>query len=807
MRIVLKSYFMEQQEINSLDSVPRIFFDSATPEECVMSILSDLPPIFDEKFADSLNAQIKIAESSIGIVSEELSKRVFASQDAIFDATSRFINLQDQVENSTRYISSIRQEITSIRENTLDPMINIYTHIRNLKRYSKINQVVHFCKCLLLIDELLHSRQFINASYNYECINNILKNDELCYNPDIYEKFYAISFPDFQEDAYGDSNPVTIGELKKLECTQEILDSIQQFPSTLESILSKELQEISETFDEVKYSEVIASYLFISDSPPIAKSLVNIYTSLLHDRAYAYFEASSNDIDTLFRFMETNCSLLKKFQTFTQFHTENPHISDIIDKIAPDYVIPKIDGERFDKILESIASGFHDNFKQFCTAAESSVLQFLSRINVKSLDALSFIKLARGLKEFITILSCGGIEDWLQMTSTEYMQRYTGACINSARSSIMADSWVPVPIDSEFLQHIKTVPCDENVFDFPTDEDPTKRYTCSSAIQTVRIMHSLVCLSVELNKKECAILIVNVAATYIAGIINTFCSPFPMLVMQDGQVSFSPKLTRKFDAQFVKNLKLMLKSLGHVSLPDQRQIESPESHLMQMIVGTEGLKLISWYVKGLKDYLMEAENEKVPKFYEIAIGQILKQCRPNISAFCARVYFPLKQLKYQIIACDWCVNEITIEYHGFISILKKSLDNLSKTLSSFQLPRDVSDDIWRGTWMRICNLLIHAFGSVRTCNSNGRSLMIGDTRAAATIFTSLTKVTDIGYVQVMDYINAFFFSPTEFANWLEGATQRYKQSYLINLIRTGLSCKLTQKDIKDFIAKLEQSPK
>ncbi|EAY06326.1 hypothetical protein TVAG_065830 [Trichomonas vaginalis G3] len=801
---------MEQKsdnEINTLEEVPRIFFDSSTPDDCVLSILSGLPPVFDEKFGEALDKQIKIAESSIGIVSEELTKHVYASQDSIFDATSRFLKLQEQVENSTRYISSIRSEITSVRENTLDPMINVYTHIRNLKRYNKNSKVVHFTKCLLLIDEILHSRQFITASYNYECIKNILNQDDLSYSPEIYDKFYAIGFPDFPTDVCGESDPLKIGELKKIGCISEILESIQQFPSNLETILTKELQELSETFDEQKYSEVIASYLFISESPPIAKMLVNIYTKLLHDRAYAYFEASSNDIDTLFRFMDTNCALLKKFQTFIQFHSDNSQITDIIDKINPDYIIPKIDGERFDNILSSILTGFHDNFNHFYSAAESSVLQFLSRINCKSLDALSFIKLVRGLKEFTSILTCEGIQDWLQITSSEYLQRYTSACIMSTRQAIASDSWAPVPIESDFLQHVQTVPCDEQIFEFPTDEEPTKRYTCSSAMQCVRIIHSLVCLSVELNKESCISLIINVSSTYVAGIINTFCSPYPLLTVSDGSVSFSQKLTRSFQNSFVENLKTTLRLIGHLSLTEQRPVESAESHLMQMIVGTEGLKLLSWYLKGIKNYLNTIENEKVTKFYDITVFQLLKQCRPNISAFCARNFMNIKQLKYQIIAADWNVQEITIEYHGFVSILKKSLENLSKTLLSFQLPRDVSDDIWRGTWMRICNVLIHAFGSVRVCNSNGRSLMIGDTRAAATIFTNMTKLTDIDYVDVLDYINAFFFNLTEFSSWLEKASLRYKSSYLVNLIRTGLSCKLSSKDMRDLLSKVETPPK
>ena len=796
-------------EENKLNEVPKFFFDSKTPDECVLSVLSQLPPIFDPSFFDSLNKQIEIAENSMEIVTEELTKKVSASQNEIFDATSRFISLQEEIKNSTDYISSMRSEINDVRERTLDPMVDIYTHIRDLRR-DRLNLIaLHFIKSMLLIDENLHSRQFIIAAHNYRCTKTMLDNEATIYNDSLFREFDSIVFPEFDIDVSEDENTLTIGELKKLTCIQEILESIEAFPSTLGSSLAKEIESVSETFNEEKYAESIIAFCLITDSPPISKIIVDKYTSLLHDRAVAYFEALSDDLDTLFRFMDTNCALLTRFKAFTKFHHDHPEFTDIVKFIPTDIHIPIFDTSKINDIIKTIENSFSDSYEHFCRTAESNVLQFLSRLNCMSLDALSFIRLSRGLREFSSILSCTGLKDWLTITSTEYLQRYTNVCISSCKSSVFNESWAPVTVERDLIKHIQTKPSDEQIFEFDEDVDPTKRYTSSSSIQTVRIIHSLVCLAQELDANECFSLIIQVSLSYFVTLFNNFCAPNPIiLVNESGQVRVNPKLARNVGHEFVDNVRIILRILKHLSLSEQKPIESSEAQLMQMIVGTEGLNLICWYLRGIRKYmvnykLQEATHDKIVLAFNTLFNDLLPNVRPTLCAICAKNFLSLKQLKYQIIAQNWNVPEIVIECHNYCSIAKKSFEQLNKTLNSFQLAADTIKDIWKGSWIRVTNVLIRAFGSVRTCNSNGRSLMLGDTRAIAASFSNVSKC-ESDTTKIMEFVNAFFFTPQEYSKWLDKVITLYKPSYLINLTKTGLSCKISPKESKELVAKIEQ---
>ena len=806
-----------KKETNKLEDVPNIFFDAKTTEDCVLQVLSQLPPIFDPTFLDSLNSQIEIAENSIGIVTEELTKKVSASQNEIFDATSRFISLEQEVSKSAKYISSMRNEIDNVRDKTLNPMIDIYTHIRDVKRDSMNLICLHFAQSMLLIDENLHSRQFIISTYNYKCVKDLLDNEELVYSDELYNKFFSITFPPLKIDFSNLEICLTIKDLKRLACIKDILDSISEFPKTIEATLTKEVEVIAETFDETKYVEVLIAFCLISDSPPISQIIVDKYTQLLHSRAVAYFESLSDDLDTLFRFMDTNCALLTRFQVFSNFHKDNPHLTDLEKYLPKETTFPSLElifssQEEADKILDNLKNSFVNGYEKFSRTAESNVLQFLSRINCTSLDALSFIQLFRGLREFSSILSCNGIQDWQNITSAEYMQKYTQVCLTSCRTLILNDSWAPVSVEKDLIKHIQTKPNeDSDIFHFDENIDPTKRYASQSAIQTVRIIHSLICLSQELDQQACFNLIIQVASSYFATLVNNFCNPYSLLYTNEqNQVMIHPKLTKLFTGKFMNDLKDLLRILGHLSLPGQKPIESSESHLMQMIVGTEGLKLISWYLDGIRKYMEEANlasqqiHEKIQKFFDVSFNSLFPTVRANLASVCAKNFLSLKQLKYQIIAQDWNVQEITIECHPFCSISKKYFEQLDKILQSFQLSEDTLKDIWSGAAIRVVNVLIHGFGSIRACNSNGRSLMLGDTRAVANYFMSISKI-EIDTSKVMEFINAFFFKPQEYSKWLDKSIMDYKYTYLINLTKTGLNCKLSAKEIKDLTSKIEQT--
>jgi hypothetical protein len=80
--------------------------------------------------------------------------------------------------------------------------------------------------------------------------------------------------------------------------------------------------------------------------------------------------------------------------------------------------------------------------------------------------------------------------------------------------------------------------------------------------------------------------------------------------------------------------------------------------------------------------------------------------------------------------------------------------------------------------------------------------MVGDTRAVASSFGKYSG-SEVDTSEILEFVNAYFYKVSEFVVWMETALKRYKSSYISNLIRTGLSCKLTSKDIKDLIARVD----
>lgn len=100
-----------------------------------------------------------------------------------------------------------------------------------------------------------------------------------------------------------------------------------------------------------------------------------------------------------------------------------------------------------------------------------------------------------------------------------------------------------------------------------------------------------------MDAQTCISLIMQVSGTYLTTILNVFCTPFPLLMISEtGQVIINPKLARTFSSDFVNDMKGKLRLLGHLALPEQKQIESDESHLMQKIAATEEIKLFSCYL-------------------------------------------------------------------------------------------------------------------------------------------------------------------------------------------------------------------
>ena len=81
--------------------------------------------------------------------------------------------------------------------------------------------------------------------------------------------------------------------------------------------------------------------------------------------------------------------------------------------------------------------------------------------------------------------------------------------------------------------------------------------------------------------------------------------------------------------------------------------------------------------------------------------------------------------------------------------------------------------------------------------------MVADTKTIVNIFLQISKV-EIDTSLVFDFVNAFFYKPDEFSKWIDKVGDKYKPSFITNLIKTGLSSKISSKDSKELFAKAEK---
>ena len=285
--------------------------------------------------------------------------------------------------------------------------------------------------------------------------------------------------------------------------------------------------------------------------------------------------------------------------------------------------------------------------------------------------------------------------------------------------------------------------------------------------------------------------------------MNEFCTP--LKVMNENN-ELNPELEYYFNESFAKASKYLFKLVTFgISLPEPKIPEKGEAFLMQLITATSGAELLRWYLTGIQSFLenhaQKTSLERVKIFYAQINQIILPELRYNLCSIGSKHFFTIKTLKYQIISTNWVVNEVKYEYHSFVGIAKKAFEILDKQLNILQLSKTIVNEIWNGIWLHTSKVLLSAFGSVRSCNNCGRSLMVGDTRAISSIFTNISKVK-ISMNNVLEYINAFFYQKHEFENWIDSTYGRYKPLHIYNLVKTGLNCKLTKKEISNLVTKI-----
>jgi hypothetical protein len=79
-----------------------------------------------------------------------------------------------------------------------------------------------------------------------------------------------------------------------------------------------------------------------------------------------------------------------------------------------------------------------------------------------------------------------------------FFERSASVAMSSVKSAVASDSWVPLPVDPDFVQLVCIMPSDDPIFDASPDFDPLK---ASASLSVVQIVHSLICLSVELESE------------------------------------------------------------------------------------------------------------------------------------------------------------------------------------------------------------------------------------------------------------------------------------------------------------------
>lgn len=888
----------EKSDQMTLKDVPSLFYDSPTPESCILTILSELPPIFDETFDDALLKKIELAESSITIVAEHLTHDVLSSQQQIFDATNTFISLNDNIFESSNFIHSIRDQVLNVREQTLTPILNILKYVRDLRRDTKSLTVLHFIRCITLIFDALNSSNLVWASYTLLQIQYLLYKEKSIYSLQLFDSFIGFTFTPLPTNVLSNNIPIqiTIGELKKVKCIKNMISDIISFSPVLMSKMDRQLiSDLSSNgspFENSKYSVIVVSYCLINDHPPIAKVLFDKSTKIIRQQSIAYFETKSNDLQTLFRFMENACSIIENFSHFIQFHNNHQTFGSIVSELPIDIDVALLeklppDKDMIEKV-KGIENDFNTYFTQLSNVAESNVLQFLSRLKIATLDALSFIQLVRALKEFNSFVKCSGLNDWISITTDSFLKNYSSVSTTSVKKAVASDSWVPTQTEDGFIQLVQTMPNrpnkaskqdesnekeqnDKSILKNQNDTDNDiectfnfnnsykdkafSAFASSSAITTVRVVHSLICLSMELDSDTCLNLIVQVSIYFVTCVMSIFSNPQHIFIENnnsnnDNEMMLNPNFILFLVPEFSNAVNQMLRLLNDctnisknanskskdsssnslfslsqsfsqlVFQPSSSNLpNSNEAQLMQMVTATDGLELLLWYLNGIRDNIIKRSKtkkgtlsrsntqylaERVNLFYKYVVDIVIPGFMKNMSAIVMKNsgFLQIKNLKHQLQSSTWDLDEVTIEYHPFVSLAKKAFDRLDQTLMNLQLKRSIMNDIYIGTWAYLSQELISAFANVRNCNSFGRTLMAADTKKIGELFQSVSKI-EANTSLVLEYVNAFFFQVNEFSKWIERAPGRFKQKHIVALVKTGLNIKLSSTDSKALLAKIE----
>lgn len=889
----------EKKDQMTLYDVPSLFYESPTPESCILTILSELPPIFNENFDEELLKKIELAESSITIVAEHLTHDVLSSQQQIFDATNTFLSLNDNIFESSTFIHSIRDQVSNVREQTLSPILNILQYVRDLRRDAKALTVLHFVRCITLIFDALNSSNLVWASYTLLQIQYLLYKERAIYSLELYESFTGFTFTPLPKSILTENIPIqiTVGELKKVKCIKNMISDIISFPPVLMSKMDRQLTTYLSSngsqFEISQYSVIVVSYCLIHDRPPIARVLFENATKHIRQQSVAYFETKSNDMQTLFRFMESACSIIENFNNFIKFHQDHQSFGSIVSELPIDIEVVLLEKLPPDKDMHEKVKGIEGDFigyySQLINVAESNVLQFLSRLKCSTLDALSFIQLVRALKEFNSFVKCNSLKDWISITTDEFLKNYSSVSTSSVRKAVTTDSWVPTQTDEGFIKLVQTMPsrqiknvdsksgdsksgengCDEFCFNFNNSfrDKAFNAFASSSAITTVRVIHSLICLSMELDSDTCLNLIIQVSIYFVTCLMNIFSSPQQIFVESSTNenlyvlnTNFVQFLQQDFSNAVNQMLRLLIESINSIksNSANKNQINtsssssifalkessssflsslslsqsafqpfssnqpnSSEAQLMQMVTATDGLDLLLWYLNGIRNNVIKRTrinkkdvvfhrntnnylNERLNFFYKYVVDIVIPGFRKNISAIVMKNsgFLQIKNLKHQLQSSSWNVDEVTFEFHPFVSLAKKALERVDQTLMNLQLKRNVMNEIYFGTWSYFAQELISAFAAVKSCNGFGRSLMAADTKKIGEIFQNVAKI-EPNTTLVLEYVNAFFFQVSEFSKWIDTVPGRFKQKHIVALVKTGLNVKLSSSDSKSLLSKID----
>ncbi|KAH0791813.1 hypothetical protein GPJ56_004307 [Histomonas meleagridis] len=800
----------EEEEIQEkINQVPKLFFEAESPSVCIKTIFDSFPPVLDTSFDQNLTEQIEIAEKSISIISDQLTQKVLGSQHKIFGATDQIMSLNENVLQSTNFIHLIRGQVQTVRDKTLDPIVNILTQIRDLRRDTQSLVVLHFIQTVTTIHEILHKSDPLFSSYIFNQSVKFFGQNDAVYSEELLSCFSPLTFSEFPTNILHVPTDFTIGKLRKLKCVQTKIQQILQYNEIIYKKLESMIQQCINKMDKSIYSTVVVSYCLLTQNPPIPSVLYDYYSGKIRQQSVAYVETNSNDLQTLFRFMESSYSMISSFKQFIEIHESSNKLSSFVSDLPIETNVVLLNHMQSDSEIQpafdNLKKDFASYYSQLTHFSESNVLQMLSRIKCTSLDPLSFIRLTKALKEFNAILSCSGLSDWIEITAAEFLNKCSAFSTSTIKKSILKDSWVPISIDDDFLTLVMTMPSDEKVFETNTDNtlDPRKICPSVSAMHTVRVIHSLICLSLELDSNTCFDLIVQVTVYFIVCVMDSFCSPITILENND----LNPKLKYLFDTDFFYSSKYLFRLLTfRNSLPEVKTPDKGEIRLMQLLTAMEGVDLIHWYLSGIRNNVeirvKDKSVERIKVFYSIIYSKVLPNLRRNLSSTNVQYFLPMKTFKYQIMATDWNINEVNYEYHSFVGNIKKILETFDKQITNLNLSVKAKDDLWIGVWNYLSNLLVNAFGSVKSCNNFGRSLMLGDTRAVNNFFVGVTKI-EVSCENVLEFINAFFYQPKEFEMWLANGCGKYKQKNLVNLVKTGLNCKLSKKEMNEMITKIE----